>query len=70
MLFDSPFIVALINALTWSQLSITLWATLLGIVIGMLPGLTATMGLALKRMRDVETEQLLVVIIIQITYLW
>ena len=41
------FVNALLAALTWSQLSITLWATLLGIVIGMLPGLTATMGLAL-----------------------
>ncbi|MDW3223146.1 MAG: tripartite tricarboxylate transporter permease [Paracoccaceae bacterium] len=35
------------NALTIDHLFISLWATLLGVIIGMLPGLTATMGLAL-----------------------
>lgn len=38
---------ALVAMLAPSQLFIIFWATLLGIVIGMLPGLTATMGLAL-----------------------
>ncbi len=38
---------ALVNAATPLQLFTMLWATLLGILIGMLPGLTATMGLAL-----------------------
>ena len=39
--------VAFYNALSPEQLLITLWATLLGVIIGMMPGLTATMGLAL-----------------------
>ncbi len=38
---------ALINAAAPEQLFTMLWATLLGMLIGMLPGLTATMGLAL-----------------------
>lgn len=38
---------AFVNALSPEQLIVTLWATLLGVVIGMMPGLTATMGLAL-----------------------
>ncbi len=38
---------ALGQALTFSQIAVTLWATLLGVIIGMMPGLTATMGLAL-----------------------
>ncbi len=38
---------AFANALSPDQLIVTLWATLLGVVIGMMPGLTATMGLAL-----------------------
>lgn len=38
---------AFLTALAPSHLFITLWATLLGVIIGMMPGLTATMGLAL-----------------------
>ncbi|MEM7176104.1 MAG: tripartite tricarboxylate transporter permease [Pseudomonadota bacterium] len=46
-----PEFSAILNAFTTALspefLLITLWSTILGIVIGMLPGLTATMGLAL-----------------------
>jgi putative tricarboxylic transport membrane protein len=38
---------AFLNALSFENLTITFCATLLGVVIGMMPGLTATMGLAL-----------------------
>ncbi|MEP3333208.1 tripartite tricarboxylate transporter permease [Sedimentitalea sp.] len=38
---------AFLSALSLQYIFITLWATLLGVVIGMMPGLTATMGLAL-----------------------
>lgn len=38
---------AFLTALSFEHLLITFWATLLGVVIGMMPGLTATMGLAL-----------------------
>ncbi len=38
---------AFATALSPSYLFIILWATLLGVIIGMMPGLTATMGLAL-----------------------
>lgn len=41
------FAVAIIELLSWSALFNVLWSTLLGISIGMLPGLTATLGLAL-----------------------
>ncbi|MEP3280493.1 MAG: tripartite tricarboxylate transporter permease [Stappiaceae bacterium] len=44
---SGPFAEALASALSVSSLLIVFGATLLGIVIGMLPGLTATMGLAL-----------------------
>ena len=43
----TPILAAFSNALSPEFLTITLWSTVLGIVIGMLPGLTATMGLAL-----------------------
>src|ERR687892_1554430 len=38
---------ALLGLMTASALFNVLWATLLGIVVGMLPGLTATLGVAL-----------------------
>ena len=38
---------ALLSFMTWQTLINTVWATELGIIIGMLPGLTATMGVAL-----------------------
>jgi putative tricarboxylic transport membrane protein len=38
---------ALINLMTPQILFSVFWATLLGIIVGMLPGLTATMGIAL-----------------------
>ncbi|MHB9152885.1 MAG: tripartite tricarboxylate transporter permease, partial [Spirochaetales bacterium] len=38
---------ALLSFMTWQTLLNTIWATELGIIIGMLPGLTATMGVAL-----------------------
>lgn len=38
---------AFLSALSAQYIFITLWATLLGVIIGMMPGLTATMGLAL-----------------------
>jgi putative tricarboxylic transport membrane protein len=41
------FAEAFVGFLSWGNLFNILWATLLGIVIGMLPGLTATLGLAL-----------------------
>ena len=41
------FLEAIQSLLTWNAIFSVLWATLLGIVIGMLPGLTATLGLAL-----------------------
>lgn len=43
----TPILNAFLTALAPDFLFITLWSTILGIVIGMLPGLTATMGLAL-----------------------
>lgn len=45
---DFPlFLSAFANALSPEFIVITIWSTILGIVIGMMPGLTATMGLAL-----------------------
>jgi putative tricarboxylic transport membrane protein len=41
------FLQAVVDLLAWSPLFNIAWATLLGIIIGMLPGLTATLGLAL-----------------------
>ena len=41
------FAAALAEFLTWQPLFNILWATLLGICVGMLPGLTATLGIAL-----------------------
>ena len=41
------FFAGIVALLTWGAIFNVLWATLLGIVIGMLPGLTATLGLAL-----------------------
>jgi putative tricarboxylic transport membrane protein len=38
---------SVVRSLTFATLFTVLWATLLGIVVGMLPGLTATLGLAL-----------------------
>lgn len=38
---------ALFSFMTWQTLINAIWATELGIIIGMLPGLTATMGVAL-----------------------
>jgi putative tricarboxylic transport membrane protein len=38
---------ALLSFMTWQTLINAIWATELGIIIGMLPGLTATMGVAL-----------------------
>lgn len=38
---------AFLSFMTWQTLINTVWATELGIIIGMLPGLTATMGVAL-----------------------
>jgi putative tricarboxylic transport membrane protein len=35
------------NLMTWDILFSVFWATFLGIIVGMLPGLTATMGIAL-----------------------
>lgn len=47
-MLNTPAILnAFATALSPEYLLITLWATVLGIIIGMLPGLTATMGLAL-----------------------
>lgn len=43
----APILNAFSTALAPDFLFITLWSTILGIIIGMLPGLTATMGLAL-----------------------
>jgi putative tricarboxylic transport membrane protein len=39
--------VALLGFMTVSALFNVMWATLLGVVVGMLPGLTATLGVAL-----------------------
>ena len=41
------FFAGIVSLLTWGAIFNVLWATLLGIMIGMLPGLTATLGLAL-----------------------
>ena len=41
------FFAGIVSLLTFGAIFNVLWATLLGIVIGMLPGLTATLGLAL-----------------------
>lgn len=41
------FVQGTIDLLNWTSLFHIGWATLLGIIIGMLPGLTATLGLAL-----------------------
>ena len=41
------FFAGVVSLLTFGAIFNVLWATLLGIVIGMLPGLTATLGLAL-----------------------
>ncbi|SHH18140.1 tripartite tricarboxylate transporter permease [Cognatishimia maritima] len=43
----SAILTAFSAALSLEMMLITIWATILGIVFGMLPGLTATMGLAL-----------------------
>ena len=41
------FLQAMVDLMAWNPLFNIAWATLLGIIIGMLPGLTATLGLAL-----------------------
>src|SRR5690554_3033391 len=41
------FIQGIFDLLNWTSLFHVAWATLLGIIVGMLPGLTATLGLAL-----------------------
>lgn len=41
------FVAGIVDLLSWGAIFNVLWATLLGISIGMLPGLTATLGLAL-----------------------
>ena len=52
----SSFLSALIGIVTSTALIDVLWATLLGIVVGMMPGLTATLGVALMTTLTFQME--------------
>ena len=50
------FIEGLLGFMTVRIIFDVFWATQLGIIVGMLPGLTATMGVALMTTESVENQ--------------